>query len=292
MTMNFLLSFVFICIFGQLMASTDPCGVYDTYGFQSVSIAEACFQSVPFNKASALGTIAVMNQLVELYSFSDMASNSGEPWNMENDVAAGMTQITANVNSAGYYTSDWQFQQDVAYLFAALNDAHTFYEMPAGYSNCFVLRPVNVQADLSTGFQVTLRPLNAESESPVFHDYDFFDGAILTEIEGEDPETYFTTYAEGYVSTYKDPINRLMDIFSMFGPWTFSLAGEFGLPSADNFTVTVTLSNGTVLSNFVMPFFVIAIRPMIRSLHLNHRMNPPKNEQMHNLLLKIQCVED
>jgi hypothetical protein len=69
------------------------------------------------------------------------------------DLSKGLNAIEARVNNSEY-TNDYDFQEDLLTLFNGLNDAHTWYGTPRGYSDCLVVRPFNLRATLGENKQM------------------------------------------------------------------------------------------------------------------------------------------
>jgi hypothetical protein len=69
------------------------------------------------------------------------------------DLRNGLNIIESRVNN-NEYTNDYDFQEDLLTLFNGLNDAHTWYGTPRGYSDCLVVRPFNLRAILGENKQM------------------------------------------------------------------------------------------------------------------------------------------
>ena len=70
----------------NLKEQSDVCSfsLYNAYyAACTPSEAQACFDSIPFNETFRTQTISTLRQLISLYSFTDIAQNSGEPYNVQ-----------------------------------------------------------------------------------------------------------------------------------------------------------------------------------------------------------------
>jgi hypothetical protein len=52
-------------------------------GAASPSDVQACFNAIPFDSTVRQNTLTSMRQLIALYSFTDIAKNSGAPYNVQ-----------------------------------------------------------------------------------------------------------------------------------------------------------------------------------------------------------------
>lgn len=208
-----------------------------------------CFNQVPFQQAQAKGTVAALKSLTELYSFSDISSNSGAPYELKNDLRKLVSAMETKVN-AGSYTSDYAFQKDVMDAFNPLNDAHTLYVGPGGY-RCFLLRPFNIEASVSNNvMKYTLRegPLGAQTKTiwtQIFGtDISALENKVVTSINDMTPTDHVMGIAEHFISTYKDHGVRYNA--ALRGRWSQTLLSMFPLtdPHLD-YGMKLVMEDGT-----------------------------------------------
>jgi hypothetical protein len=122
----------------------DPCFfepvLSNGAGITSPSETILCFDNIPFDESVRTSTVATLQQLISLYSFTDIAVDSGAPYNMKVSFLPfffikNKVNLTSGVDAIAVanYTGDWAFQSDLVQLFNQLNDGHTLYYSPAGY---------------------------------------------------------------------------------------------------------------------------------------------------------------
>jgi len=132
-----------VCSFHLWAVKGDDCNFPFTYtsGSNTITVAsysavQNCFAAVPFSSTFRDETVAVLYQLFNLYSFTDMVSNSGEPWNLQVDVWAELNRINTTA-----YPSDYAMVADIQTFFNKLYDAHTQYYAPPPYAGWTLIRP-------------------------------------------------------------------------------------------------------------------------------------------------------
>jgi hypothetical protein len=194
-----------------------------------------------------------MKSLVDLYSFTDMAANSGAPYNLNVDLRGSIASIGAKVNN-GAYASDYAFQVDLMNMMNPLFDAHTLYRGPSGYQ-CFFLRPFNIEATVGSNSQMQyilrtgpLGPQTAAIWNSVFNfDISPYVDQVVTNINGMSPTDQVMLVAQNFISTYKDHGVRFNA--ALRGRWSQTLLSMFPLndPNLD-FVSEFTLSNGMTVS--------------------------------------------
>lgn len=191
-----------------------------------------CFNQVPFQQSQAKSTLAGLKSLVELYSFTDSAIDSGAPYNLKVDLRALISAMEAKVD-ANSYSNDYAFQKDVMDAFNPLNDAHTLYVAPNGY-RCFLIRPFNIEAAVSgSDMQYTLRegPLGAQTKqvwSQIFGvDISPFQDKVVTAVNDMSVTDHIMGVAEHFISTYKDHGVRYNA--ALRGRWSQTLLSMFPL---------------------------------------------------------------
>lgn len=208
-----------------------------------------CFNQVPFQQSEAKATVAALKSLSELYSFTDIASNSGAPYELTTDLRKLVAAMETKVN-ANSYTNDYAFQKDVMDAFNPLNDAHTLYVGPGGY-RCFMLRPFNIEASISNNaMQYTLRegPLGANTKSvwsQIFGtDISAHVNKVVTSINDMTPTDHVMGVAEHFISTYKDHGVRFNA--ALRGRWSQTLLSMFPLTDAHlDYGMKLTFADGT-----------------------------------------------
>jgi len=113
--------------------------VVSTVSVASYSAVQHCFAAVPFSPTFRDETVAVLNQLFNLYSFTDIVANSGAPWNLQVNVWDELNRINSTV-----YSSDYAMVADIQTFFNKLYDAHTQYTAPPPYAGWTLLRPFSL----------------------------------------------------------------------------------------------------------------------------------------------------
>ena len=204
------------CAFATpLRADTSP------VGFASVEAVAACFAGVPLRPRVRNSTLAVLEMLVALYSFTDLAAGVVPPFNVSVDLAAEL----ARVADAGY-ASDYAFHSDLQLVFARLLDGHTVYTPPTPYQQFLAFRPFILAstadaADTSDQPQrITVAGLASVLSSITFADaavlanmshsvpdaatLDGLVGQEIVAINGQPPLDYLVAQSR-YYGVYKDP---------------------------------------------------------------------------------------
>jgi len=69
----------------------------------------ACFDNIPFSQDRASGTVRVLKQLTQLYSFTDIVKDSGAPYNMKIDLDGTLDSISTKISN-GEYKGDYAFE--------------------------------------------------------------------------------------------------------------------------------------------------------------------------------------
>jgi hypothetical protein len=194
--------------------------------------------------------------MFNLYSFTDIAKDSGSPWNMQVDIFGELDAI-----STATYTSDYTFVAALQTMFNKLNDAHTQYYAPAPYQ-WYLLRPLLLSTSAVGGqlqFTVSgLLALNLGATTPwaTFNtaangrsvDFTGIVGKVITQINGVPVLDYIQQYAD-LAGTYKSSGVRLnaalkngFYLFSMLStPLTSSVAATETYTFSDDSTLTVDL---------------------------------------------------
>lgn len=190
----------------------DPCALppnFSSFWIGSPDAYVKCLKSLPFVQNLALGTLESLEHLITLYSFTDIAKNSGGPYDLHVDLPVSLGAIKSKVLALGY-TSDYAFHMDLMNLFNSLNDAHTVYMAPAGYM-CGLARPFRPLLSndangrhwtfeaglLSFATDTVWQSVWGVTPSQSFN-------KNLTAINGMSPNDYFVQYARTTVGNYKD----------------------------------------------------------------------------------------
>lgn len=199
-----------------------------------------------------MATLDGMDSLADLYSFTDMARDSGAPYNIKVDLRGNLAQFRQKLNSGGY-TSDYAFQTDLMNMMNPLFDAHTLYRAPSGYQ-CFMLRPFNIEAGIQNGqMSYTLRtgPLGASGNNiwqSVFgvNPTPYVD-QVVTAINGKPVTQHVDTVARNFISTYKDEGVRFNA--ALRGRWSQTILSMFPITDSNlDFTSTYTMANGQTVT--------------------------------------------
>lgn len=215
------------------VSCADPCSLTANWGNLWVGTPMAlssCFDNIPFDLPRANSTVTLLRQLTQLYAFTDVAMNSGPPWNMQVNLSAGLDAIEANFSN---YVNDYAFHSDVMRLFDSLNDGHTLYEAPVPYISCFLLRPFSVFTYYN-GVQLTVTLNIGYLGANFFSQYATFDptpyyGEELQQINGQQIVTWLQNYANQFVSVYKDPAIRFSQLFRQTSTFSVVPLGMFPL---------------------------------------------------------------
>jgi C-terminal processing protease CtpA/Prc len=131
-----LCSFLVTSSLGQCVFQNTALTQGLTWTTSDATAVSACFNAVPFSTATSQSTIAQLQNLVNLYSFSDMSANSTAPYNLKVNLLGGLSTIA---NTA--FASDYAFHLALYNLFNGLGDAHTLYFPPTPYGKFFLIRP-------------------------------------------------------------------------------------------------------------------------------------------------------
>jgi hypothetical protein len=246
---NTLLFIFFICFLEALGTRPDPCTLpaniqlsngVSVWGGNTTTLAD-CFNSIPFDSNRSSLTITVLRQLAELYSFTDIARNSGPPWNMQVDLIAGLNTIASNFPN---YTSDYHFHEDIIRLFTSLYDGHTVYFAPLPYYNCILIAPFSLYAINNGGqLQVFLEPGVVNSSLFLsltgFNSTPYFDQELV-QVNNQSVLSWLQEFANRYVGTFKDPTIRTASLFQFLGRYSIVSLGAVPfneLLQPDNFTI-------------------------------------------------------
>jgi hypothetical protein len=211
----------------------------------SVSTLQSCASSIPASANRKSATLQVLRQMVDLYSFTDIAMNSGAPWNMNVDLVAGLNTIEAKS-----YSLDHQFHKDLTTLFNSLNDAHTWYSYPAPYSNMAAFRPFGVRP-VYDGSKLRFYLTQSQYLDPSTYQQLFnfnpnnYYGDEVTQIDGTDVLTWFKNYANTEVGNYKDNSVRFNAAIKTSGQYIAVIGDRYSIVDAPT-TETMVINGNTV----------------------------------------------
>eukprot|EP00029_Vermamoeba_vermiformis_P007630 TRINITY_DN3352_c0_g2_i1.p1 TRINITY_DN3352_c0_g2~~TRINITY_DN3352_c0_g2_i1.p1 ORF type:complete len:693 (-),score=153.11 TRINITY_DN3352_c0_g2_i1:54-2132(-) len=210
-----------------------------------VSNLQDCASSIPASPNRKSTTLTVLRQMVDLYSFTDIAVNSGAPWNMNVDLVSGLNTIEAKS-----YSLDYEFHKDLTTLFNGLNDAHTWYSFPAPYSNMAAFRPFGVRP-IYDGSKLRFYLTQSQYLDPSVYQQLFnfnpnnYYGDEVTQIEGTDVVTWFKNYANTGVGNYKDNSVRFNAAIKLSGQY-IAVTGDRGSIVDAPTTETMVINGNTV----------------------------------------------
>jgi hypothetical protein len=240
MKIPFRISLTALVLFGALVisqvAATDPCTLERNQGSNwvgPVANLRACFDNIPFSKDRATATVHVMKQLTQLYSFTDIAKDSGAPYNMKIDLEGTLDKISSKISN-GDYKGDYAFEADLIRLFTPLNDAHTFYGAPYLYRSCLAIRPFALHAVNDNG-KMRVFTTQGVFPSSIFEKHLQFNasayyGKEISVVNGKDVLSYLRDYADKYVGYYKDQSVRVNALLQQQG---WPLVEAFRFPFSD-----------------------------------------------------------
>ena len=203
-------------------------------------------------KAEAKATLDGMDALADLYSFTDMARDSGAPYNIQVDLRGNLASFRQKLNNGGY-GNDYAFQTDLMNMMNPLFDAHTLYRGPSGYQ-CFFLRPFNIEAAVvNNQMQYTLRagPLGAAGNQiwkNVFGvDPTPLVDQVVSTINSKSVTDHIDVVARNFISTYKDEAVRFNA--ALRGRWSQTILSMFPItdPNLD-YSSTYAMANGQTVT--------------------------------------------
>ena len=112
---------IFFVLFLICQVKSDACTFNTTNGSISPTQIMACFNLIPFNSTLRDLTLAEMNKVVDLYSYTDIVkSGSGPPYNINVDLRAELAALAGQT-----FSNDFLFHLKLNQIFARLGDAHT-----------------------------------------------------------------------------------------------------------------------------------------------------------------------
>jgi len=211
---------------GLAPARADEC-TFDTpldtgtarIGFASVATVRRCFDAIPLTEQVRNSSIEVLRFMNRVYSFTDIATASGPPFNISVDLDAELDRIADTV-----YLSDYPFHEDLQLLYAKLFDAHTQYLPPSPYQQFLALRPFilaasgdpqadpNNQTIVAEGLAAILGSVSYRDAATLANvtlptDFGRFVGQRIVSINGMPAAEYLLQLSDFY-GTYKDPSVR------------------------------------------------------------------------------------
>lgn len=247
-----------LVVVSSLLVTADPCALRNGDGTRWFGPRETllqCFNAIPFEQTRATATTHVLRQLVQGYSFTDISKNSGAPWNMQVDLEASLGTIDRN-----FYQRDYDFQADIARLFNQLNDAHTFFGMPAPYGKCALVKPFSLTTTIINGEQQVFLDYNFLISTELLQEYLNFDpapyiGQRVMKINNQDPVPYLLNYAQTFVGSYKDVNVRVNKLFQ--GDQGWGLIDGMRIPLQDYQTENLMLSSASGEISLTVPTLAV-----------------------------------
>ncbi|EIW70658.1 hypothetical protein TREMEDRAFT_61166 [Tremella mesenterica DSM 1558] len=228
--------------------SSSPCALLDSNAaYWTPSQVKACFESVPFDESIRQNVLNVVTSLYTMAIFQFNQLGDEDPvLNQGIDIMGEFARINTTT-----YSSDFDFQFDLATSIYALNDGHyswtpCYYAM-FNYTQAIPiisvqgptgLPEVYIPPDLS----VYLEGFNATSiYSTLGLDADELASAQVLEIEGLDALDYLVDVAVPQAGVFQDPAQRLNYQFA-------GITGRNGIfdRSAGHFTTTLTLEKDNI----------------------------------------------
>lgn len=265
-----------------IVAPVDPCSLVHANATIELSVALACFRSVPFNATRRDAIVDMLTKSLELYVFLDISSNPPAPFEPV-DILGELQRIQQTT-----YAADFDMHMDLAASFAQLNDAHTTYRPPSCYWGGAVFWPLPLfgGADAVTGEPVlsvvdpiaivgaindidavAVAAVNAEMARRVkFWSSKFLADAALLAIDGADPWEAVLTFANSSVGLTKNAETRATISLTQFLPVTTAL-GYFTkrklsrvvtVPPVAGHNVTILPVGGKKPITFAAPFFLVS----------------------------------
>jgi hypothetical protein len=219
----FVITFVVAIVWNGATVLADPCtfpaNTQNGLWVGLPSQITACLNAIPFNVNIRDQTIPVLQNVVTLYSYTDIATNAPPPYHIQVDLFAQLNRISTTT-----YARDFDFHLDVANVFMALQDGHTVYFTPGGYAQFYVIRPFGLMSSVQNGQQIiTARvgPLSASTYATFagsqYNLNNYYNRRIL-QINGVDALNYTINVANSF-GFMRDPAIRFN--FALFdsSPW-------------------------------------------------------------------------
>lgn len=253
--------------------------LYTNFTFLNSSLS-----SFPFNETVRSTTLSSIVQLLDSYTFVDLAldSTNGVLPPLVNQTIPMQVDIIGSVNSLAQipYENDVAFHEAVAARFYPLNDAHTRYVKPPPYSYSVFTLPFRVEAvngSLSTPPTLVVRDagmlLSAyEAIYGVLPYTRIANNSILTllQINGKDAFTVLREYADSRIGYTKDAFSRFNLAVHGYGDangyFFYRNQITFPRPHQENMTFTfqdVDPGGATVIQNFEMSWIGMYTPPNV-----------------------------
>lgn len=195
--------FIFAFLGLIAFASGDPCDDlnFDSdWGIRGGSVGDvfSCARQTPLDSSVREQTLDILKRMVgELYSFTDIALDSGSPFDIQNDAQARLEGLRTKT-----YENDFDFHKDIANIFVDYYDAHTIYNLPQGYAQLFVLNPFFYSSRISEGVQeVYISAYSTIVETFYPSESSRMQSALgktVTHINGEDAMQYFLKFSDRF----------------------------------------------------------------------------------------------
>jgi len=180
-----------------------------------------CFNAVPFNSTTRTRTLQQVTNLFGLYSFTEIARNSGAPYNVAIDLTTRLNQIANKT-----YTNDLQFHLDISALYNLYSDAHLLYTVPSPYSRFSIFRPFFFDSIVTNGVQqlwTTGSTFTIATYQTLYGiDLTPYIGKQIISVNGVNAITWAQNFANA-VGVSLDPAGRFNNVlYNGFGAGTLS----------------------------------------------------------------------
>eukprot|EP01027_Heterolobosea_sp_BB2_P007085 GEZU01010589.1.p1 GENE.GEZU01010589.1~~GEZU01010589.1.p1 ORF type:complete len:255 (-),score=30.80 GEZU01010589.1:443-1207(-) len=110
---------------------------FEQYQIVSVDSVRQCFNSIPLDPQVQSRTCQVLSNMVQLYSFTDIAMDSGPPFNQSVNLQAKVGELLAE-----QFSSDFEFHSAVSTMLSAeLHDQNMMYMAPEPYTRFMSVMP-------------------------------------------------------------------------------------------------------------------------------------------------------
>lgn len=205
-----------------------------------VQLAYACLKSVPIDKDVASDTVKSVKNMVEWQSTLSYLKNPPKGYGDEGvDIQKGLDDIASKVSSGGY-DNEFDFETDIAALFAKAHDGHLTFSGMA-HSGVFAWRR-DREIALISGSE------DGKSDPKIWGIGDFnqtLDGNVkrsaISQIDGKDAMQFIKD--ESMKTTYHDPDSRYNSMFYL------QPAENYGFFANPRFypgpSVNISYENGT-----------------------------------------------
>eukprot|EP01128_Nolandella_sp_AFSM9_P005207 TRINITY_DN2486_c3_g2_i3.p1 TRINITY_DN2486_c3_g2~~TRINITY_DN2486_c3_g2_i3.p1 ORF type:complete len:1242 (-),score=226.99 TRINITY_DN2486_c3_g2_i3:646-4371(-) len=247
-------------------SAQDPCslpakalGGFAWYG--TPQELASCYQSLAVpSEAIRTGTIDAILNALEFYSFTDIAVDSGPPYNIQVDLVAEVEALRSQT-----FANDWDFHKSISDIYKKASDFHNFYQLPFTYTQQMIVLPFSLRSRVVSGQQELYL-----AEGFLGEDYAGGVGTVpvapstlyakkLEKINGVDAMTFLKTYSQslGLVKDDGARFNALVGAtfrdLNLFAKQPMS----FGLAIVESYTWTVEGSD-YVFPNLAVSYQTVA----------------------------------